>query len=426
VLTTERVEDVAIYENRFVCSLIGRLVPFVEQRYREIEDKVNSADQTRVGISSQFALGTSQVECNLEVKVREQPHDTVLLERNQQLVERIVTLRKRLSMLTATQFMKQLSAQKPVRAPIQKTNLIRMNVDYRNCYELWLYISSYTFVGFSVQFQEKNLPVSGDYYDDLTAVAALSVQSLLTNQAVNRAYYDSLPYEEQKEKKFRTVTNFKFEPTFKNDKAQAGDEVVNEYYFKRMRDELVRATKRGEVTDERQISLSFARFFRGIGKINNEMYEDFIRTQKPKSESLARKSALDKKKQAVKTQQELLKRYHQLSMLRKEELERTLNMETRELLKLEKLKEDLEKEQGKVKSQKARESEKKARMQRVKVKRSLAEERAMRYEDDLRAKDAERLAALEEQKRKKREEAQRKRDLKRLNELKEKYDDQDN
>ena len=56
---------------------------------------------------------------------------------------------------------------------------------------------------------------------------------------------------------------------------------------------------------------------------------------------------------------------------------------------------------------------------------AYAEANAKEYEQELRDKDAARLAAIEEQKIRKREAAQRRRDLKRLQELKDKYDDQD-
>jgi hypothetical protein len=425
LLTTEMKEDLAIYENRFVCSLVLRLIPFVEQRYREIEERVHSADRTHAGLSAKFSLGESQVECTLDVKVREQPHDTVLLEKNKALLERILQLRRRLKVLQNTSFMLQLSAQKPVRPPIQKTNLIRMNVDYRNCYQLWLYISSYSFVGFSVQYEEKNLPVSGDYYDDMTMLCAMSVQSLLRNHLVNREYYDSIPKKAVKEKKYKTATSYTLDASFAQSREKAGDDVVNEYYFKRMRDEVVRATKRGEVTNEKDIQLSFARFFRAIAKINGEMFDDVITSQKDNT-TLRRKTAIEKKQNAVKHQQQLLRRYHLLSRLMSEQLEKALNRETRELVKLEKLKEDLEKEQGKVREKKKKAREKKARIARIQAKKKLADERAKQYETDLREKDAQKQAAIEEAKRQKRAEAQRRRDLKRLDALKEKYHDEDN
>ncbi|MBO7369240.1 MAG: hypothetical protein J6U25_03025 [Clostridia bacterium] len=425
LLTTEMDEDLAIYENRFICSLVNLLIPFVETRYNDIIGRVNTFDQTGIGVASAFKYGTSEIEYKLNVKVRQDPKDKVLLERNTELIEKINLLRKRLKVLLNTDFMRMLSGKKPVRPPIVKTNLIKMNVDYNNCYKLWLYVSSYTFSGFSVQYQDKNLPVDSDYYDDLTLLAALTIQSLYANHKVNEENFDTIKYKEIKEKKFRLITAYKFEPNFFSDKKGAGEDTVNEFYFKQMRNELIRATKRGSIQQEKDLKLSFARFCRSIAKINGDMYEDVINSQVEDDKSLKRKTAIQKKDFEVRKQKLLLRRYRQLSLLKREELEKILRLEARELIKLEKLQAALDKEKGRQANKRLRKKQKKEKLAKIKAKKAYAEANAKEYEQELRDKDAARLAAIEEQKIRKREAAQRRRDLKRLQELKDKYDDQD-
>lgn len=373
VLTTEMREDLAIYENRFVCTLIQRLVPFVEQRYRDIVGKMRMYEQTSVGINSKFRYGKSDVECKVEVTVREPSHDLVLLEKNKELLEKITQIRRRLKVLQNTDFMRQLSGKKPVHAPIIKTNLIKMNVDYQNCYKLWLYVSSYTFVGFSAKFDTKDLPVDGDYYDDLTVLAGLSVQSLISNQTLNREEYDAIPFNESKKKNYKIIKEYKFEPTFEADKKAASDDVVNEYYFKRMRNELVRATTRTSVTQEKDASMSFSRFVRSIAKINGEMYADIIRSQEEKEKISKRKTPLEKKEKSVQNQKILLQRYRQLSKLKKEEYEKTLKAEAREAQKLEKMQAEFEKERKKDLAEKKK-KERTTKQRAEKLKKSVAKE----------------------------------------------------
>ena len=425
LLTTEMDEDLAIYENRFICSLVNLLIPFVETRYNDIIGRVNTFDQTGIGVASAFKYGTSEIEYKLNVKVRQDPKDKVLLERNTELIEKINVLRKRLKVLLNTDFMRMLSGKKPVRPPIVKTNLIKMNVDYNNCYKLWLYVSSYTFSGFSVQYQDKNLPVDSDYYDDLTLLAALTIQSLYANHKVNEENFDTIKYKEIKEKKFRLITAYKFEPNFFSDKKGAGEDTVNEFYFKQMRNELIRATKRGSIQQEKDLKLSFARFCRSIAKINGDMYEDVINSQVEEDKSLKRKTAIQKKDFEVRKQKLLLRRYRQLSLLKREELEKILRLEARELIKLEKLQAALDKEKGRQASKRLRKKQKKEKLAKIKAKKAYGEANAKEYEQELRDKDAARLAAIEEQKIRKREAAQRRRDLKRLQELKDKYYDQE-
>ena len=193
--------------------------------------------------------------------MKEPPHDKVLLERNRGLLEKVKALRRRLKILQSTDFMRQLNGKKPVHPPIMKTNLIKMNVDYQNCYKLWLYISSYTFVGYSVEVKDKNLPVDGDYFDDLTVLAGLSVQSLFTNKLLKAEEYENIPFGEPKRKNYKVVTKYKFMPSFAENKKTAGEDTVNEFYFRQMKNELVKATGRGTLAEEKQLKMNFQRFF---------------------------------------------------------------------------------------------------------------------------------------------------------------------
>lgn len=422
LLTTEMQEDLAIYENRFVCALVQRLVTFVEQRYNDINGKMHMYDITNVNLRSNFHYGESEVECGLFVKMKEPPHDKVLLERNRGLLEKVKALRRRLKILQSTDFMRQLNGKKPVHPPIMKTNLIKMNVDYQNCYKLWLYISSYTFVGYSVEVKDKNLPVDGDYFDDLTVLAGLSVQSLFTNKLLKAEEYENIPFGEPKRKNYKVVTKYKFMPSFAENKKTAGEDTVNEFYFRQMKNELVKATGRGTLAEEKQLKMNFQRFFKAIEKINNAMLDEVIASQIPAKKDLLKKTAIQKKEQAVKDAQFTYRRYQQISRLRREELEKSLKKESRELLKLEKLKAELDREKGKRRDRQEQARKKKAQLERIKAKKLLAEQKAKLYEEGLREKDAAKSEELEEAKRRKREEAKRKRELKKLEELREKYD----
>ncbi|MFQ7034456.1 MAG: hypothetical protein ACLRTQ_01540 [Candidatus Borkfalkia sp.] len=176
-----------------------------------------------------------------------------------------------------------------------KTNLIKMNVDYQNCYKLWLYISSYTFVGYSVEVKDKNLPVDGDYFDDLTVLAGLSVQSLFTNNLLKAGEYENIPFGEPKRKNYKVVTKYKFMPSFAEDKKTAGEDTVNEFYFRQMKNELVKATGRGTLAEEKQLKMNFQRFFKAIEKINNAMLDEVIASQIPAKKDLLKKTAIQKR-----------------------------------------------------------------------------------------------------------------------------------
>lgn len=423
VLTVEMREDIAIYENRFVCTLIHRLITFVEQRYNEVKSKSDVYDVTDTRITSNFSYGESEFTCDLSVQVKNPPSDKALAEKSNEFIQRVENIRRRLRALQVSSFMKALDAAKPVRPPIMKTNLLKMNVEYSNCYRLWLYISSYSFVGYSVEVQDKNLPVTGDYYDDLTVIAGLSVQAMLADNIINKDDYDAVEFKEPQKKNYKLVTSYKFEPTFPDEKKQVGAESINEFYFSKMRDELVKATKRGaNSADEKVIKADFRRFFKVITKINDDMYADVINAKNPDENIPEGNTLIQRRDAEIKRRTFIYRRYCQLSRLKREELENALKAESRALISLEKAKAEGDKARGKRKDKMEEKRKQKERLQKIKDKQKLAAQNAQKYEDELRQKDIEKAQSDEEAKRIKREEAKRRRELKKLQELKEKYE----
>lgn len=354
LLVVELEEDLAIYENRFVCALINRLILFVEQRYRDLQGKMDVSKQTNVCMKSDFNYGESKLTCDIRLRIEEPPEDRARLEKNRDLFERLDVIRRRLRVLQATDFMKSLNGKKPVRPPIQKTNLLKKNVDYSNCYKLWLYISSYTSLGYSVEVKDKNLPVDGDYFDDLTYIAGLSLQSLLNNNIISRDKYEAVPFSEPVEKDYKIITNYKFEPDFEHSKQQAGEESINEYYFRRMKDELTHQAQENEIVIEKNLNVNFIKFFRSVSRINDELFNELIEQNIIESGDRLEKTAVQKKQIQIKQQQERIKRRAMLTKLKWEELERAQRMEERARAKLVKLKEELAKEKQTAKSKKVK------------------------------------------------------------------------
>lgn len=349
LLTVELDEDLAIYENRFICALINRLIIFVEQRYKDLEGKLDTREQTNLCIQSEFDYGNNKFKYNLNLQVEEPSEDVEQISRNKELFERVEIIRRRLRVLQTTDFVKKLAKTKPVRPPIQKTNLLKKNVDYNNCYKLWLYISSYTYLGYSVEVKDKNLPVDGDYYDDLTVLAGLSLQSLLTDNVIKREKYDGIEFSEPQEREFSLVTNYTFNPEFNSSKQQSGEETINEYYFRKMKDELTAVAQEGEVAVENRLSVNFTKFFRSVSRINDEMYNELIEEQVKDLSDKKPTTAVDKKRIAVKEQQERVRRRKLFLKLKWEEVERAQRMEERAEAKLAKLQKELEEEKEKAK-----------------------------------------------------------------------------
>ena len=380
VLVSESEEDIAIYENRFVYALIERLASFVEQRSTDISEREKNFDNTNLNMRSSFKMEENEFECSLDIRVKEPAMNAEEAQKLQDLLYKIEIIRKRIRVLKNSEFCRILSMAKPVKPPIQKTNMLRMNVDYRNCYQLWLFISAYNTLGYSVDINEKVLPVEGDYFDDLTVVTSLALQSLVLDGNLRREEYDKIPVTNRSERDFKVVQNYKYLPEFGADTRKQGEDAVNEYYFHQMRKELIRAIRRNQIEEDKELDLNFRHFYRAIAKINGEMYKDIIKSEYEKQPK--GRSEIQKKEASVSNQKVLLRRYHQLAQLQKQELEKTLKLEKREILKLEKLQKDL----AKAKKRKVEniEKAKAKKLKELEAQTRRAQQTADEYERELR------------------------------------------
>ncbi len=347
-------DDIGIYENRFICALINRLVLFVEQRHRDLDGKMDISTMTNLCLKSKFDYGDSKFTCDIRLQIQEPPAGSAEVERNKDLFERVENIRKRLRILQSTDFMKALSGKKVVRPPIQKTNLLMKNVDYNNCYKLWLFISAYTNVGYSVDVKDKNLPVDGDYYDDLAMIAGISLKNMLDRNIISREKFANIPYVEREEKQYKLITNYTFTPNFDRSKESAGPESINEYYFRRMKDELIKIAAENEIVIERDLNVNFNKFYRAISRINDELFEDIIEQFAEESLDKIEKSELTRKRKEILKQMERVRRRAMLTKLKWEDLEKAQRKEERARAKLEKLKKSYREERAarKVKTEK--------------------------------------------------------------------------
>ncbi len=346
LLSVELDEDIAIYENRFICALVNNLIRFVELRNDDLKDKMFSYEQTNVKMQSKFTYGKSRFTCNVDIKVEDPPENDEEESLNRDLFERIQLIRRRLRIVQSSEFMKILNRAKPVRPPIQKTNLLMKNVDYNNCYKLWLFISSYRYLGYSVTVKNKPLPVEGDYFDDLSVLMSMSLQAMLNDKVLRKEAYDGIEYSEPEEHDYTLINNFVFKPDFDDSAQECGSEVINEYYFRRIKDELMRDAQDGEIGIENRLNVNFAKFFRSISRINEAMYNDLIDDcLKPESDGEEGdgekfKSPKAKQKERLKQQKERIRRRKLFLKLKWEEVERAQRMLDRDEAKFYKLKEE--------------------------------------------------------------------------------------
>lgn len=146
-------DNIKIYENKFIATLIRHLILFVEKRYDYIVHNASMRD-----VSLLYYKGNTQIDDNeieVETRVRySKPSEGEGADRLRAYLRRINEIRKYLRYFNYTEFMKIMHSERDVRNPILQTNIIRKNPTYRKCYHLWLFIEKYTGAGIDVRVAE--------------------------------------------------------------------------------------------------------------------------------------------------------------------------------------------------------------------------------------------------------------------------------
>ena len=139
-------ETINLYENRFVYTLINRLVRYARIKKNQIDlmlmrinsnnletvknDMLYSNNDSNFGYDSDFLSNLNEVNSSVPNLVKQE-------ERLYKLSNAFNKILTDLNLILSTDFYKELRKYPEVKNPIKPTNLLRFNKYYRVCYELW-------------------------------------------------------------------------------------------------------------------------------------------------------------------------------------------------------------------------------------------------------------------------------------------------
>lgn len=142
-------DDVKIYENRFIMTLVKRLQVFIELRYKYIQEHGDTKNSDQITIKKEVSIGDLTFEFDGKIKMSVPSDDEGARQSNIDLLDRLASIRRRTLFLVNSAFMKEMAKAVPVADPIQQTNIIRLNYAYQDAYKLWLFINRYNELGIS-------------------------------------------------------------------------------------------------------------------------------------------------------------------------------------------------------------------------------------------------------------------------------------
>lgn len=153
ILSINNEEELHTYENRFIATLIRRLVLFIEKRYEFVKQFAHLHDEEILYFKNKSIVNGEEVEIETKIKVKSES-ETKAAEKSNSYFDRVEKIREYILYYYGSHFMKIMKTDKDVRNPILMTNILRKNPKYHHCYELYRFIEKYDQLGVSYRVDE--------------------------------------------------------------------------------------------------------------------------------------------------------------------------------------------------------------------------------------------------------------------------------
>lgn len=200
ILTVEREEGFAIYENRVLLTLIHKALMFVDDKYSKMKDVPNDSYNN---ITMNRHLELNQQKLDFSVNYVNEKHESLAEDLDVEDIEslsdfdRIRRIRQGLNECLATPLMKEISKEPQVKPPLTQTNLLKENPNFKKAVELWSFLDTYKKQGFELVGEEYNGKMTDENKEDVYLAMEFQhfMMSITTNPALRKMLQEK--YEEE-------------------------------------------------------------------------------------------------------------------------------------------------------------------------------------------------------------------------------------
>ena len=213
-VTTEESYD--LYENRFVYHLIQRLFSFVDKRTDIIFWSTGDEICNTMSMESKVDDAYEEISYKIEMTIKNRQSFAENENDNMDVFKRIDRVRRMARALRTSSFCDIMAGCAMVRSPIQRTNLMMKDPDYRACYKLWQFIENYDEVGYTIEERDTALEFDEEYLIQMYT-------NLITNYTVFKSLLESDP------RKMTEIAQKKREPVKPKFKKEIKEEIVDDY-----------------------------------------------------------------------------------------------------------------------------------------------------------------------------------------------------
>lgn len=398
ILSTYAEDNIGIYENRFIKSLINRVIVFLDTRLKLMDENLESISADEIRYKNNIKLSHRKIDLEMNIKISNEILDET--QKARELFDKTKNALDKYRALKGTGLYQAVAKLKDVVPPIMKTNIILHNPDFKIAYNLWLYIDRTTEVGYNVQSDEKTNDDDDVILNDFNHIGVFLINDLMHQRGIKSL--EAFDGEKNvRELKHDDITKYELEPK----DIKLSHQEISEYLLSRI-SEIFEEKYKESLSQGLSYEMSVKRVFREMIDVLNRIYPNLfgVNTEDMKKtpellEILKRKqrvmklireqkqidlNKMDRETQTLDTNIKNLEDY-----LKRQE-ERQKERERKEAIRLEKLR--LQEEKRKAREEKRKEAERlKAEKERIK-----AEQERLKEEERLKKEEEERLKKEEE------------------------------
>lgn len=393
ILSTYAEDNIGIYENRFIKSLINRVIVFLDTRLKLMDENLESISADEIRYKNNIKLSHRKIDLEMNIKISNEILDET--QKARELFDKTKNALDKYRALKGTGLYQAVAKLKDVVPPIMKTNIILHNPDFKIAYNLWLYIDRTTEVGYNVQSDEKTNDDDDVILNDFNHIGVFLINDLMHQRGIQSL--EAFDGEKNvRELKHDDITKYELEPK----DIKLSHQEISEYLLSRI-SEIFEEKYKESLSQGLSYEMSVKRVFREMIDVLNRIYPNLfgVNTEDMKKtpellEILKRKqrvmklireqkqidlNKMDRETQTLDTNIKNLEDY-----LKRQE-ERQKERERKEAIRLEKLR--LKEEKRKAREEKRKEAERlKAEKERIK-----AEQERLKEEERLKKEEEERL-----------------------------------
>lgn len=393
ILSTYAEDNIGIYENRFIKSLINRVIVFLDTRLKLMDENLESISADEIRYKNNIKLSHRKIDLEMNIKISNEILDET--QKARELFDKTKNALDKYRALKGTGLYQAVAKLKDVVPPIMKTNIILHNPDFKIAYNLWLYIDRTTEVGYNVQSDEKTNDDDDVIFNDFNHIGVFLINDLMHQRGIQSL--EAFEGEKNvRELKHDDITKYELEPK----DIKLSHQEISEYLLSRI-SEIFEEKYKESLSQGLSYEMSVQRVFREMIDVLNRIYPNLfgVNTEDMKKtpellEILKRKqrvmklireqkqidlNKMDRETQTLDTNIKNLEDY-----LKRQE-ERQKERERKEAIRLEKLR--LQEEKRKAREEKRKEAERlKAEKERIK-----AEQERLKEEERLKKEEEERL-----------------------------------